>query len=160
MYTNNSNIKLNVINRKYQSANVLRGRRTTKSERRRHYWNGQGGQKYCRQKDYLGSPEACWGNYELSLVSGEKRTWEVKDLRVQAGLVSAAERKGSLDLLYSPQSQALLPTRMSGDTAFLSTGQTVQGHGTDLSCLCDPVQGTGVAFLFDVPSAQLNYLCS
>lgn len=42
----------------------------------------------------------------------EKAHWEVKDLRVQAGLVCCS-RKGSVGLLYSPQSQAPFPVRKS-----------------------------------------------
>lgn len=114
-------------------------------------------------KGLLRSPEACWGNYELSPVPREKGVWEVKDLRAQAGLI-CCNRKGPLDLLYPPQLQALHPIRMSGETAFLSIGQSAQGQRSGLSYLYLTLlrvkERHGMAFLFDVPSAQLHCLCA
>lgn len=104
-----------------------------------------------RQTDYLGNPEAWWENYELSPVPGEKGTWEVKDLRAQAGLAE----KGFLRPPFLASSQALLPT--GKQERLLSFPYSVSRlYPTLLG-----VEGNHrMAFLFDVLSAQPSGLCS
>ena len=125
-------------------------------------WGGQGGQRYCRQKDYLGSPVACWGNYELSPVPGEKGTWwEVKHLRAQAGLVCCSREEGFLRPPLLSSIPGIASNRNVRRDAFPFHRAVRPAAKVRLVLsVSDPAHGTAVAFLFDVPSALLNYLCS
>lgn len=118
-------------------------------------WNRQG----CSERNPLGSRESCWGNEGLS---GDCRKRHVMMEEKISGLRLVwfgHSRRASLELLHFLQSQALVPTGMFGDAAFLPMRLSAQGPRLACPASVGPCSGRGrpcAAFLLDVPcSAQL-----